>query len=64
MGFKDEAMEVLRLYKWGGPNFIIINQKYLERYAAGDLSPERELLGVDDVDNGLEQLMKALANGD
>ncbi len=30
----------------------------------GDLSPERELLGVDDVDNGLEQLMKALANGD
>ncbi|ADN49819.1 DUF367 family protein [Vulcanisaeta distributa] len=63
MGFKDEAMEVLRLYKWG-PNFIIINQKYLERYAAGDLSPERELLGVDDVDNGLEQLMRVLTNGD
>ncbi|WP_460173954.1 DUF367 family protein [Vulcanisaeta sp. JCM 14467] len=63
MGFRDEAMEVLKLYKWG-PNFIIINQKYLERYAVGDLSPERELLGVDAVDHGLEQLMKALTSSD
>ncbi|WP_243675898.1 hypothetical protein [Vulcanisaeta distributa] len=56
-------MEILRLYKWG-PNFVIINQRYLERYAAGDLSPERELLGVDDVEHGLEQLMMALTRND
>ncbi len=64
MGFMDDAMEILRLYKWGGPNFVIINRRYLERYAAGDLSPERELLGVDDVEHGLEQLMIALTRND
>ncbi len=63
MGFRDEAVDALKLYKWG-PNFIIINQKYLDRYAVGDLSPERELLGVDDVDHGLEQIMKALVGRD
>ena len=62
-GFRDEAINLLRLYKWG-PNFIGINQRYLERYAVGDLSPERELLGVDDVYGGLEQLMRALASRD
>ncbi len=63
MGFRDEAVDVLRLYKWG-LNFISVNQRYLERYAVGDLSPERELLGIDYVDYGLERLMRALINND
>jgi hypothetical protein len=30
----------------------------------GDLSPERELLGIDDVEYGIEQLMRALLDTD
>jgi len=63
MGFRDEAIKTLRLYKWG-LNFINVNLNYLERYAIGDLSPERELLGIDDVDYGLSQLMKALTGNE
>ncbi|MCG2880021.1 MAG: DUF367 family protein [Vulcanisaeta sp.] len=59
LGFRDVASEVLRLYKWG-PNFLAINGKYLERYAMGDLSPEREILGVSDADMWIEKLIESL----
>jgi pre-rRNA-processing protein TSR3 len=63
LGFRELANDVLRLYKWG-PNFLVINAKYLDKYAMGDLSPERELLGIDDVEYGIEQLMRALLDTD
>ncbi len=62
LGFREEANAVLRLYKWG-LNFLNINAKYLERYAANDLTPERELLGIDDVEEGIKHLIAALLNG-
>ena len=62
MGFRDEAIEALRLYKWG-LNFINVNLNYLEKYAIGDLSPERELLGIDDVEEGIKHLIAVLLNG-
>ncbi|MGC8543549.1 MAG: DUF367 family protein [Vulcanisaeta sp.] len=59
LGFKDASANILRLYKWGG-NFLIVNANYLERYANNDLSLERELLGVDDVNNAIQRLMNSL----
>jgi pre-rRNA-processing protein TSR3 len=63
LGFKEDANNVLSLYKWG-LNFLSVNGKYLERYSMGDLLPERELLGIDDVYYGLTQIMNALLSTD
>ncbi len=35
MGFKDEAAEILSIFKWG-PNFIRLNQTLLESYSQAD----------------------------
>ncbi|WP_238375080.1 DUF367 family protein [Vulcanisaeta thermophila] len=63
LGFRDDALRVLSIYKWG-PNFLTINEKYLARYAENDFSVEREILGVDDVNGALMRLVRVYGERD